>query len=148
MAGEYRPTDELVAVAWLAQYVPELTEGMVATTLPAEVAKWLASGFVQVQSIGRGGDIDTPERKLAAVQVSAWAVTNTGKPAWGKAGQLAAAIEERLEAPTGGPVTLPAQYAPARVLSVYVIGRPRRVEGDPSGYGRFDIDLALDWVRA
>lgn len=36
-------------------------------------------------------------------------------------------------------------YDPARVLSVWPVGGPLRVSGDPSGFARYDLDLELAW---
>lgn len=150
MPGPYFPTNELVAVAWLSQRVPGLVAGQVATTLPRDATSWAGEGFVQVQALGAGTpDIYTYQRR-PVVQVSCWAHNpNTNKPPWNEANRLAELIREATQDAQsyGRPVTLPASYLGARVLSVYLVSEPVRVNDDPAGYARFDLDLAIDWVR-
>lgn len=154
-APPYFPTNELVGVAWLSQRVPGLEASQVATSLPrpeAQVPSWADDGFVQVQAIPGGvPHVDLPVRK-PALQVDCWGASSTSsKPQWGQANRLAELIRNATESDAalyGRPVTLPAGYLGAIVLSVYLISEPMRMSGDPSGYARFSFDLALDWVRA
>lgn len=155
IAGPFPPNNDLVAVAWLSQRVPGLVAAQVATTLPADASTWTAEGFVQIQAIpGRVPDIDVPLR-LPVYQVDCWAVTAdasgnpTFKPHWPKANRLAELIRLGVEAQVHGkPVELPSGYNGARVQSAYLLSEPARVPDDPSGYARFTLDLALDWVPA
>lgn len=155
----YLPTNELVAVAWLSQRVPGLSAGQVATTLPGKrqdgTLPWGDEGFVQVQAIPGGmPDIELPVRH-PVLQVDCWAATVDAagnvsmKPPWNKANRLAELIRNATEHGQihGRPVVLPEGYLGARVQAVYLITEPTRVPGDPSGYARFTLDLALDWVR-
>lgn len=154
--GPYLPTSALVAVAWLGQRVPGLAPAMVATSLPRDLATWGDEGFVQVTIIPAGVDVDSGATRLASVQVDAWGVNVAGdgsaqaRPAVHKATRLAELIrratEDDLQA-FGRPVTMPANYLPARVLAAYPTTDPSPVPDDPSGYGRVTFDLALDWVR-
>jgi hypothetical protein len=150
-APPYPPTNELVAVAWLSQRVAGLTAGMVATTLPSDTAAWADEGFVQAQALPGGvPDVDVPIRR-PLFQLDFWAVApGSGKPPWNKANRLAELVRIAVEEGQqyGQPVTLPATYAGARVLSVRLESEPLRMPGDPSGYARFTADLAIDWVRA
>jgi hypothetical protein len=145
------PTTGLVAIAWLTQHQPAFA-GIVATSLPAPVngvLSWQVSGFVQVQELGGGTDIDIPQRRTAVITADLWVAPAPGstKPPWHKAAQLAEQLRQATEGDTGGVVTLPTGYAGARVLSAYLISEPSRVPDDPAGYARFTADLALDWVR-
>lgn len=145
------PTSGLVAIGWMTDHV--FPAAMVASTLPGAnaqgVLSWQATGFAQVQELGGATDIDTPQLRTAVVTIDLWYAPPVGsnKPPWGKAADLAERLRVATEADTGGPVTLPAGYDPARVLSAYLITEPVRVPDDPAGYARYTTDLALNWVR-
>lgn len=154
-AGPYYPTSALVAVAWLSQRVPGVVAGQVATRLPREQVKWAAEGFVQVTPITGIPDIDLPIRR-PILQVDCWAVTldesgnvSTKQPIH-KANRLAELVRVATELETArysSPVTMPAGYLGAIVLSAYPLTEPTEVPNDPSGYARVTFDLALDWAR-
>lgn len=155
-AGPYLPTTALVAVAWLGQRVPGLAEAMVATSLPRELADWADAGFVQVTVIPGGAEVDSGARRRGIIQVDAWGInlktdgSAGAKPAVAKATRLAELIMRSTEDDVqvfGRPVTMPANYLPARVLSVYPMTEPSPIPDDPSGFGRVTLDLALDWAR-
>ncbi len=150
----YLPTSELVACAWLDLYVADVTAGMVATTLPRDPATWATNGFLQAQAIpGRLADVDLP-RRLPVIQVDAWACNLNGNaPPWALAAQLAERVRAATELPTqawvGKALDLnKADYLDARVWAVYALTEPVRVLGDVSGYARFTLDIAVDWVSA
>jgi hypothetical protein len=154
-AGPYYPTNALVAVAWIGQRVAGIAPGQVATRLPQNPATWGDEGFVQVTPITGSPDVDVPVRK-PLVQVDCWAAAvdaggnvSTRQPV-GKANRLAELIRVATEdgALYGKPVTMPANYSGAIVLSAYPLTEPVEVPDDPSGYARITFDLALDWVRA
>lgn len=145
-----RPTSELVAAAWLAARAAGVTPGMVATTLP-NVENWRATGFVQVQALPGGfPDVDTPERHRALIQVDTWAAPATvasTAPRWGLANDLAEAVRDATKAaPAGLTINLGASFVGARLLAAYLSSEPRRVLDDPSGFARYQLDVALDWV--
>jgi len=147
-AGPYYPTDELVAAAWLAQRVDDLTSAMVATTLPSDTSKWADAGFVQAQAVAGGRvSLDLPVRR-PVVTLDFWAVSpGSNRPPWGLANRLVELVRHAVEAQTyGQPVTLGGAYLGARVQAVYAATAAARVEGDPSGYARYTQDLAIDWV--
>jgi hypothetical protein len=146
------PTSELVAVAWLSANVSGVTGSMVATTLPRDTSAWAAKGFVQAQAAaGRTPDVDLP-RRLPVIQVDLWGVNPDGKnPPWNLANQLAEQVRAATEAVgtawRGKSLAmLKTGYDPARVWAVYLLTEPTRVVGDPSGYARFTLDLAIDWA--
>lgn len=158
LAPPYRPTNELVAAAWLALYVPEFTAAMVGSSLPKDTNKWAVSGFVQVSALASGSPlVDLPVRK-PIVQVDAWGTANTSdtassiKPPWNLAAQLIEAIRFATEGAQTGrygkSIAVKANYLNARVQAVYLVTEPLRVPDDPSGYARFTVDLAVDWVPA
>lgn len=157
----YPPTNDLVAVAWLSQRVAGLDDSMVATNLPAVredgSLPWGAAGFLQAVTVTGTPEVDVPIRH-ALVQCDAWAATIDAagtisrKPPWGRAAVIAELVRVATEEQQVGfyskPVTLPADFAPARVLAAYLLTEPSRVTGDPSGYARVTFDLMIDWTRA
>lgn len=157
-AGPYLPTSALVAVAWIGQRVPGIVAGQVATRLPRDFATWVDEGFVQVTIIPAAAEVDVPVRHAIA-QIDAWGAnvstdgSSAAKPAVMKATRLAELIVRATEDATqviggfGRPVTMPANYAAARVLAAYPMTEPSEVPDDPSGFGRVTFDLALDWAR-
>lgn len=150
VAPPFPPNTDLVAMAWLVQRVG-LDAGMVAGSLPA-VASWLDEGFVTVQTIpGTQPNVDIPVRR-PIVQIDTWGAggVQTAKPHWPKAYRLAELIRLATEDGQvyGQAVTLPADYTGVRVQAAYLVAEPSKVPGDPSGYARVTLDLALDWVPA
>lgn len=149
------PTNEVVGVAWLAQRVPGLTAAMVATSLPGPdnggALPWQETGFVQLQHIsGRGAEVDIPVRR-PVFQLDAYFAPKVGsiKPPWGEANALLELVRDATEVSTalyGRPLTLPAAFRVARVQAAYLITEPVRITADPSGYARYSLDLAIDWV--
>lgn len=157
-AGPYHPTGELVAEAWLGQNVPGLTPAIVGMTLPSDVTKWIDTGFLQLAALPTGvPDVDLPVRHTI-LTLDGWGCTlTTGqtssvKPAWMLAARLIelvrVATEDEQTGKYGRPVTMREGYRSARVQAAYLITEPLRVRDDPSGYGRFTADLAIDWVPA
>lgn len=155
-AGPYYPTSALVAAAWIGQRVPGIAPAQVATRLPRNAALWADEGFVQITPITGAPDVDLPVRR-PIVQVDCWAVTldaagnvSTKQPVH-KANRLAELVRvatELASARYSSPVTMPANYLGAIVLSAYPLTEPAEVPNDPSGYARVTFDLALDWARA
>jgi len=156
-AGPYLPTGALVAVGWIGSRVPGITDAMVSTKLPRDIATWGELGFVQITVIPGSIEIDSGGRRRTTAQIDAWGVTMradgsaSSKPAVGKATRLAELILRACEDDVqsfGRPVEMPDDYLAARVLAAYPLTDPSPVPDDPSGYGRVTFDLALDWVRA
>lgn len=151
MSDPRYPTNGLVAEAWLAQRVPGLTAGMVASALPRDTATWAEKGFVQATVITGTPDIDVPIRR-PLVQVDLWAMTpNSARPPKAKAANLAELVRTATELETARystPVALPDNYGDAIVLSVYPETEPAEIPDDPSGYAHFTLDLRIEWVRA
>lgn len=150
----YLPTAELVAVAWARQRVPGL-DGIVATALPRSTETWAGTGFVTLRALPSGPYAPNGTKRTSVVQADAWwsgtsGTTSAAKPQWGKANQLVEALIAATEesALYSTPVTLPDQYRGAIVLAVYPMSDPQKVEGDPSGYARYTVDLAVDWARS
>jgi hypothetical protein len=143
-----RVTGDLVAIAWL-KGVPNIDASKVASTLPEDTSVWGEIGFVQARVIGGPSDRYLPVGR-PIVQVDCWAVKpDTGKPLWNVANLLAEHIiaATRDEATIRRPLALPAGYPAARVLEVYPLVEPHRVESDPGSYARFRFDLQFHWVQ-
>jgi hypothetical protein len=139
------PSTVRVTTAWLAGVTGVPAAG---GDLPTDNTTWAASGFAQVTTVGGTPDVDVPLRR-PVVRVSCWACRTPADdtPPWGQAEALAEAIADATwSAGVGRTVTLPTGYRSARVLSVVVVGEPRRIPSDPAGYARVDLDLSVDWV--
>lgn len=148
MATLLRPNTELVALAWLAG-VDGLSSSMVATQLPRDVSAWQTTGFVTVYVTGGQPSMYTPLRS-PILGVDCWAVNpNSNKPPWFQANQLAEVIDQGCRAADAQRwLTLPANYAQARVTTAYWVTEPRRVYDDPGNLARYQGNLALNWVAA
>lgn len=149
-AGPYLPTSDLVVVGWLGSRVPSIAPGQVATSLPKAVTSWADEGFVQVTLITGAAEVDVPQIRHAYAQLDLWATTpGSNKPPWNKAARLVELVRAATETQSyGAPLALSGDYLDARVQAAYLITEPSRILGDPSGYARFTLDLAIDWVPA
>jgi len=157
------PTSPLVARAWLA-LVPGITAAMTGTTLPRipadSLPAWVTTGFLTVQTVGGSPSIDTMEAS-PVVSVKCWAV-NAGQPGtgaqvaiqtkipWSRSEELAEAVRHAIysmqRAPQQRRLTLPvAGYAPASVLSAYMLSEPRPFP-DPTGYACHQFDMQVNWI--
>jgi hypothetical protein len=146
------PNGELVTQAWIGQYAG-IPQDHVAGVLP-DASKWSDTGFLQIRALPGGPvDAELPHRRVFVAQADAWGtrtVRDIFRPEWA----MAMDLMERLRLATfpdaqtyGKPVTLPkAGYTPARVLSVYLLGEPTRVERDPSGFARMTCNLSVTWT--
>jgi hypothetical protein len=142
----YRPTNELVTVAWLKGLSG--LNNLVATDLPTDASTWVASGFTQVTAVG---GIPAAYFALAnpVVTLDFWAVApDSGKPPWNKANQLAETARMGLldHASVGRLLVLPAAYDNARVLTCRPLIEPRKVRNDEAGYARYSMDVEFSWV--
>lgn len=146
--GPLLPTSDIVGAAWL-RLVPGLTAG-VASAVPSDASTWADNGFVQVQTVGGSPPMHMPVRR-PVMSVDCWAVNlNSQKAPWGKANSLAELIRSACEEFTnfGVRLSLPGEYAAARVLTAYLMTEPRRILNDAANYARYQFDLAVDWVVA
>ena len=146
MSGTYYPSSDLVTVAYLSML--GLPADGIDTDLPADPATWSTNGFAQVTAVGGSPDIYVPVYQ-PAVQVDVWC-TRVGSelPPWNQAGHLAGQLVAATYDTDNLNVspTLPAGFRPVRVLSAFPLSEPRRVMGDPAGFARVTLDLALRWV--
>lgn len=153
MSTPLLPTTDLVAIAWL-RLIAGLPAQQIATKLPKDVTILRTVGFVTTQIVGGNPHPDVPMRQ-PVVTASCWAAPAAGseKVPWGRAANLA----EPIMAATYDRDLMDAEvdltgfdpdYLPARVRTVLALTEPVRVEGDPSGFARFDIDLRINWTGA
>jgi hypothetical protein len=144
----FLPTSELIAVAWLAEAVPDLPDGKVATSLPSDVAAF-SDGFVTVSIVGGAPHPYVPMRR-PVVQIDCWVATiGSTKPRWGRANDLAEIIRAATYPPESAnsiKVTPRSGYDDARVWSAFLLTEPRRVEGDPNRHARFTFDMQFHWT--
>lgn len=150
-----RPNTDLVGVAWL-KMVPGIPADSVATRLPTvsgsvDVSKLRAGGFVRWRS-GLGGTPAGLMRRPVGV-AECWAAPAAGsnQVPWGRAADLAEAImavvTDEYTLLDHVQVQPPGDYAPAIVHTVRALsGDPMKVEDDPSGFARFDVDLEINWT--
>lgn len=156
----YLPTSELVAMSWLKANAPAFgaTADKIATTLPRDASTWFDTGFITVRAIAGTNYQPNGTRRTSIVQLDAWwspstGAMSSGKVPWGKANALMEAVVAATEHPVTGyssrvPLALP-DYVPVVVLAAYpAYGEPMRMEGDPNGYARYQMDLAIDWARS
>lgn len=142
----FRANTELVAITWLGG-VSGLASNMVAAVLPKDNTSWAATGFVTVRTSGGSPGIHVPLRN-PVVTLDFWGVRpGSAKPPWFQANALAELVDVGCRAANAArPVTLPANYAPARVLTAYLLQEPRRAYGDQGDYAHYIADLQLHWV--
>lgn len=154
-----RPTDELVATAWIAS-IPGLSAAMVGTQLPSDVdpdgsgpADWVTTGYVTVAVVGGTPDPLLPVSR-PVVQVDCWA-TNPGsnKPPWLMAAAIASAIRratwDRYTIARPLPISVNGVVYPTAVVqTAYMATAFRRLYDDQADYARYQGDLALSWVTA
>lgn len=149
---------ELVARAWLLQQ-PGIPANKVGTTLPQDLSVWADTGYVQI--IVTGG---SPQKYLGyrrpVITAHCWAVSpEKQNPPWGRAADLAEAIERACFAENGHEnLSLGVAGAPlVRVTQAWTIGEPRRIPwGFPSGQGsfidpgeaaHFIVDFQIAWAE-
>lgn len=153
MSTALRPTTDLVGIAWL-RLVPGLPAQQINTALPKDVSVLRTVGFVRVAVVGGSPNLEVPLRR-PVLSVECWAAPAEGsqKVPWGRASNLAenvlaATYDRSLMGRLVDLTPWDADYLPARVLTVNALSEPTRVEGDPSGFARFDLDVELNWTGA
>lgn len=138
------PTTDLVVAAWLRS-IPGLVN--VGPELPSNQSSWVDAGFVQAFTVGGTPNPDIPQAE-AAVEVNCWATnSNSSKSPWGKANQLAEIVRTaQYDFDKGFYVETPGQYRNARILSIWMLSEPRRVNNDPNSFARYTFDIEVVWV--
>lgn len=149
----HRPNTDLVTMAWL-KLVPGVPVDQVATKLPKDLTVVREHGFVRVLSgIASRSPIESGMRR-PVVQIECWYApkeVGSQKVPWGQASDIAEAIYEASQsfALMGVEVDLSpwGDYGSAIVNTVNAL-EPRKMEGDPSGFARFDVDAEINWTRS
>lgn len=144
----FKPTDELVAKAWLTS-ISGLTAG-VAGNLPQDATSWADNGFVQITPIGGDQHLYFAQQD-ATLSVDTWAVNlNSSKPPWGMANALAEAIRAACledELTIQRLLTVGAGYSNARVKAAYCLGRPVKMRSDDASYAHYQFDMNFSWIE-
>lgn len=151
-----RPNTDLVGVAWL-KLVAGLDPTKVATKLPTSngtvavgALQPPGGGFVRWRSGLGGTPSGAMRRPVGAVECWAAPAPGSSQVPWGRASELMesimAVVDDEFHPLHGVTVTLPGDYGKARVHTVNALGEPVKVEGDPSGFARFDVDLEINWT--
>lgn len=147
--GALHPNNELVAVAWLKAAAGYLGS-RVATELPTDNSSWSASGFTTISAVGGSPNIYVPIRK-PVISVNCWGVTsNSGRPPWNLASQMAEQIREAVLAhrTVGRQVAMPTGYHNAYVHTVIPRTEPRRINADVASYAHYQQDIEFWWSEA
>lgn len=150
-----RPNIDLVGVTWL-RAVPGMPVNSVATALPkvngeVDVTALRSGGFARWRS-GMGGSSGASGLRRPVGTVECWAAPDPGSSQvpWGRASDLAETIyavaNDEHHSLHRVRLTLPHGYGDVLVHSVNALGEPVKVEGDPSGFARFDVDLEINWT--
>jgi len=145
----YRPHTLLVARGWLELATPEAVR--VGDGLPKADDALRQVGFVRVATAGGSPSVENPMRH-PVVAAECWVAPpkeGSQLTPWNAAARLAEWVIAATSTPQlqGRLVDLTGYgaYSPARVHTVVALTEPRRVEGDPSNYARFDLDLHFHW---
>lgn len=148
VTGALHPNSEVVGVAWLKARVPYLGT-RVATELPTDNSSWSASGFVTIAVTGGSPNIEVGVRR-PVFSIDCWgASTNSGRPPWNLASQMAEQIHDAVLAHALVPtiVSPGGAYGNARVFQVIPRTEPRRIPGDVANYAHFSFDVEMWWVE-
>lgn len=149
-----RPNTDLVAVELLRPVVPA---NRIATRLPmsggeVNIEPLRDPAFVVIRS-GLGGTVNHQIRRpvVAAEVWSAPTSDGSSKTPWARANDVMEGIVAALDDETGPlfgvTLTLPHEAGDVRVRGVNRLSEPAKVEGDPSGFARFDVDFEINWTE-
>ncbi|MCU1617791.1 MAG: hypothetical protein JWO98_5331 [Frankiales bacterium] len=143
--GPFRSDAEKVAIAWTKKHVTGIDVTKVASVLPDKEPV-----FLQIRALlARTAVRDVNAMRSSGLQVDAWAASASSRPQWGDASQLIERFKSALDEDQafGETLDLGPNFLPVRVQALYADQEPRRVEGDPSGYARFTMDVFMDWIQ-
>lgn len=144
----HHPSTELVAAAWLRS-LPDITDAMVASTLPKDHTTWEATGFLTVTPAGGTPHPDVPVR-APLVQVDAYATrVGSQRPPHGEAAALLEVVIASCwdEGDKATDLTIKTGYHRARVLGVSCAREPQRLYGDEQGLAKYSTDLQFHWLE-
>lgn len=142
------PTSRLVAAGWLQMAVPGVQVGK---ELPAASDELRANGFLRVPVVGGSVDQDVAFYS-PVIGVQCWwpPALRSEWNRWTRAEQLAARVVEATFDPALMGVVIDlsglGDIGRARVHDVTALGIPQEGEDDPSDWGRYDVDLLINWT--
>lgn len=140
------PSPELVAVAWAKTVGGDVDPTKVATSLPADAGVWGSTGFTTVTVLNALSDVHVPLFE-PVVAFDCWAAApGTNKAPWGQAGAMAAALRWATYRPAVPAVAMPADFHPARLLTVRPLDGPTRIPLDEAGFARVRLVVQLVWT--
>lgn len=146
-----RPDGTLVANAWL-RLALDLPASCLGPTLPparSEPApEWVTRGFVQHTVVGGSPNIFVPVR-YSVIQLDFWAVTlEDRRPPWGLASGLAEDVWARSywDPLQNQLLTVPDGYVAPRLMTVYPLSEPRKINEDAAGFAHFQMDVQFNWT--
>lgn len=144
------PSSTIVLIAWLTQYL-----GLPAAHTLPDVSGWFDTGFVTVPALAGGNpNWYIPERQ-PVMQVDTWAANRASagsasvsrKVPFAKANALADRIILGTY-PTPPPqLTLPANFRPVWLESIYPVSEIREVPDPVDGYAHYSLDLQIIWIE-
>jgi hypothetical protein len=144
-----RPNTDLVAVELLRPHVPV---NRIATRLPSDTTVLADPAFVRIRS-GLGGSVNHQIRR-PVVAAEVWAAPTadgSSKTPWSRANDVMEGLVTVLDDENGPlfgvTLTLPHDAGDVRVHGVNRLSEPAKVEGDPSGFARFDVDFEINWTE-
>lgn len=146
------PSARLVGEAWVQLALPDVEVG--ATIPKASDLAVQNTGFVRVSVVGGYPGTYLPTRD-SVIGAECWLAPRTANGAdasWGRAEDLGERLLNATHDRRLWPITVDlssvGSYAPAKVHTVRALGEPQRVEDDPSGWARVDVDLLITWTGA
>lgn len=142
------PSSRLVAASWLKLALPDVRAG---TELPTADASSRTKGYVRTAVVGGDPGRYVPMR-APVVAAECWLAPRgeDGDASWARAEDLgerlvAASYDRQLQGVVVDLSTV-GSYGSARVHDVTALTEPQRVENDPSGWARVDVDLLINWT--
>jgi hypothetical protein len=152
-SGLVAPTTTQVVLAWLRQYVGY---SRCAAQLP-QLSSWLDSGdFVVLAGVvGGSPGLYVPEQGpvvqldfYAANRAKAGSVALSRKPPRGRAESLAnEVIGQTYASPVGFQLTLPANYRPVWLTTIYPVSEVRELPTADENLARYSVDIFVGWIE-
>lgn len=153
-----RPNATMVAQRWIrgVDGLP-CPPSAVSRTMPnfanSENASAAASGFIEIGGVVGGSPEPEVLKRQSVVEVSFWAPphgTNSDKPSWNKAGDLAEAVLEATydQNPLNVQrlLIMPTGFRNARALTVQALTEPREIVGDEASWGGYRVEYQFNWI--
>lgn len=151
-----RPNATMVAQAWIkgVDYLPIPTTS-VGRTLPnlSSNASVAASGYIEIGGVVGGTPQVEVLKRQSVVEVNFWAPphgTNSDKPSWNKAGDLAESVLQATydQDPLNVQrlLVMPTGFRDARALTVQALTEPSEITGDEASWAGYRVEFQFNWV--